>query len=47
MEFARTHLAKATLSLYGMESMIYMTAGLLDEFQNPDVILETAITKVS
>ncbi|KAL9914403.1 complex I assembly factor ACAD9, mitochondrial-like [Glossina fuscipes] len=45
MEFAQTHLAKATLSLYGVESMIYMTAGLLDEFQNPDVILETAITK--
>lgn len=32
-------------SIYAMESMLYLTAGLMDEFNNQDVTLETAITK--
>lgn len=45
LESVQTHLAKSCLSVYSMESMIYMTAGLLDEFKSPDVVLESAITK--
>lgn len=47
MKSIQAHLASATASVYGMESMIYLTAGLLDEFESPDVSLEAAITKVS
>lgn len=47
MKSVQVQLAKATTSIYGMESMIYFTAGLLDEFDSPDVSLEAAITKVS
>jgi len=32
-------------SVYAMESMLYLTAGLLDEFRAQDVTLESAITK--
>lgn len=46
MKLVQVQLANATSSIYGMESMIYFTAGLLDEFENPDVGLEAAITKV-
>ncbi|XP_075166926.1 acyl-CoA dehydrogenase family member enigma [Haematobia irritans] len=45
LESVQTHLAKSCLSIYSMESMIYLTAGLLDEFNCPDVGLESAITK--
>uniref|UniRef100_T1H6V0 Uncharacterized protein n=1 Tax=Megaselia scalaris TaxID=36166 RepID=T1H6V0_MEGSC len=31
--------------LYAMESMIYYTAGLIDEFEDQDVTLEAAVTK--
>lgn len=47
MQSVQAHLASATACIYGMESMIYLTAGLLDEFESPDVNLEAAITKVS
>lgn len=46
LESVQTHLAKSCLSVYSLESMIFMTAGLLDEFNKPDVALESAITKV-
>lgn len=39
------HESRATCSIYAMESMLYMTAGLLDEFAGQDVTLESAITK--
>lgn len=42
----QAYLGSSTASIYGMESMIYFTAGLLDEFDGPDVTLEAAITKV-
>lgn len=45
MEMIQCHLSKGLCSTYAMESMIYMTAGLLDEFSSPDVALESAITK--
>lgn len=37
--------SRATCSIYAMESMLYLTAGLLDEFSGQDVTLESAITK--
>lgn len=46
LESVQTHLSKSCLSIYSMESMIYLTAGILDEFNGPDVSLESAITKV-
>ena len=46
MEVIQTHLSKGLCATYAMESMIYLTAGLLDEFAAPDVALEAAITKV-
>ncbi|XP_017069504.1 complex I assembly factor ACAD9, mitochondrial [Drosophila eugracilis] len=45
LELTRVHLSRAMCSIYAMESMIYMTAGLLDEFRAQDVTLESAITK--
>ncbi|XP_054739924.1 complex I assembly factor ACAD9, mitochondrial [Anastrepha obliqua] len=45
MEMLRMHLSEASCATYAMESMIYMTAGILDEFASPDVTLEAAITK--
>lgn len=37
--------SRATCAIYAMESMLYMTAGLLDEFAGQDVTLESAISK--
>ncbi|XP_067632098.1 complex I assembly factor ACAD9, mitochondrial [Eurosta solidaginis] len=45
MEVLQMHISKASCATYAMESMIYMTAGILDEFAAPDVALEAAITK--
>ncbi|XP_001360554.3 complex I assembly factor ACAD9, mitochondrial [Drosophila pseudoobscura] len=45
LEMTRVHLSRAMCSVYAMESMLYLTAGLLDEFQGQDVTLESAITK--
>ncbi|XP_011201063.2 complex I assembly factor ACAD9, mitochondrial [Bactrocera dorsalis] len=45
MEMLQMHLSKASCATYAIESMIYMTAGILDEFATPDVALEAAITK--
>ncbi|KAM7345101.1 acyl-CoA dehydrogenase family member enigma [Cochliomyia hominivorax] len=45
LESVQTHLARSCLSVYSIESMIYLTAGLLDEFNKPDVVLESAVTK--
>lgn len=35
-----------TTSSYAIESMIYLTAGLLDNYENQDCELEAAIVKV-
>ncbi|CAD7013371.1 unnamed protein product [Ceratitis capitata] len=45
MEILQMHLSKASCATYAIESMIYMTAGILDEFASPDVAIEAAITK--
>ncbi|XP_034111451.1 complex I assembly factor ACAD9, mitochondrial [Drosophila albomicans] len=45
LELTRVQLSQATCSIYAMESMLYMTAGLLDEFAGQDVTLESSITK--
>lgn len=46
MEILQMHLSKASCATYAIESLIFMTAGILDEFASPDVALEVAITKV-
>ncbi|XP_055913856.1 complex I assembly factor ACAD9, mitochondrial [Eupeodes corollae] len=45
LEGIKKHIATLTTSTYAMESMIYLTAGLLDEFDQQDVGMEAAITK--
>ncbi|CAH1373894.1 unnamed protein product [Tenebrio molitor] len=42
----RMKLGELTASLYAIESMVYLTAGLIDEYENQDTELETAIVKV-
>lgn len=38
--------ARMTISIYAMESMAYLTAGILDGTQDPDCSVESAIVKV-
>ncbi|XP_037954295.1 complex I assembly factor ACAD9, mitochondrial-like [Teleopsis dalmanni] len=45
LDIVRTHLSKSLCTTYALESMIYYTAGLLDEFKEQDVGMEVAITK--
>ncbi|XP_064543493.1 complex I assembly factor ACAD9, mitochondrial [Drosophila montana] len=45
LELTRVNLSQGVCSVYAMESMLYLTAGLLDEFHGQDVTLESAITK--
>jgi len=40
-----TQLARMAGKLYALESMIYMTAGLADISEEPDIDLESALTK--
>lgn len=44
--YVRNHLAKVACEIYGLESMIYLTTGIIDRFDNPKVELECAATKV-
>lgn len=46
MEYIKVHLGDLTSQLYQLESMIYLTVGLIDEYENPKVDFETAIIKV-
>ncbi|CAH1784431.1 unnamed protein product [Owenia fusiformis] len=39
-------LANVAMTTYVMESMAYMTAGQLDQYQNPDLAVEAAMVKV-
>lgn len=43
----RIDISKSASSTYSLESMLYMTAGLMDLYQNTNVDVETAIVKVS
>ncbi|XP_071440547.1 complex I assembly factor ACAD9, mitochondrial-like [Hetaerina americana] len=38
--------AKIACQIYAMESMAYLTAGIIDEYENPDIAAEAAIVKV-
>ncbi|XP_039441363.1 complex I assembly factor ACAD9, mitochondrial [Culex pipiens pallens] len=46
IENIREELAKASAAIYAAESMIYMTTGLLDDFDGQDAEMEAAITKI-
>ncbi|XP_052866424.1 complex I assembly factor ACAD9, mitochondrial [Anopheles cruzii] len=46
IEVIREQLARMASVVYAAESLIYMTASLMDDFENQDVDLEAAITKV-
>lgn len=43
--YVRHNLAKLGCNIYGLESMIYLNAGIIDRYDNPKVELECAITK--
>ncbi|KAF6026790.1 hypothetical protein EB796_014891 [Bugula neritina] len=45
-ELIRQKFAKMAVSIYAMESMSYMTAGIIDSYQKPDASLEAAIVKI-
>uniref|UniRef100_A0A182N185 Acyl-CoA dehydrogenase/oxidase C-terminal domain-containing protein n=1 Tax=Anopheles dirus TaxID=7168 RepID=A0A182N185_9DIPT len=46
IELVREQLARMASVIYAAESMVYMTASLMDDFDGQDVELEAAITKV-
>uniref|UniRef100_A0A182T7F2 Acyl-CoA dehydrogenase family member 9, mitochondrial n=1 Tax=Anopheles maculatus TaxID=74869 RepID=A0A182T7F2_9DIPT len=46
IEIVREQLARMASIIYASESLIYMTASLIDDFENQDVEMEAAITKV-
>lgn len=43
----REAIGKHTCSIFALESMLYLTTGILDEYDNSNIDLETAIFKVS
>lgn len=43
LELYRHKLAELTCDLYALESMIYLTAGIIDSYENPKIDLESAI----
>lgn len=43
----RIEISKGASRAYAVESMIYMTIGLMDLYKNTNVDVETAILKVS
>lgn len=43
----RVEVSKACCSVYAVESMLYLTAGLMDLYKNTDIDVETAVLKVS
>ncbi|KAL5275337.1 ACAD9 family protein [Megaselia abdita] len=45
MDNIKDKIASLLCPIYAVESMIYYTAGMVDEFEDQDVTLETAITK--
>ncbi|KAH8280403.1 hypothetical protein KR018_006550 [Drosophila ironensis] len=45
LELTQVHVSRGLCSVYAMESMLYLTAGLLDEFHAQDVSLESGLTK--
>lgn len=45
LELYRHKLAGLTCDLYALESMIFLTAGIVDSYKNPKIDLESAIVK--
>lgn len=45
-ELLKDRLSKAFSAVYALESMVYLTAGTMDEFEAADVDLETAIIRI-
>lgn len=43
----KERLSEAVVDIYAIESMTYLTAGLLDKYEDQDCILESAIVNVS
>lgn len=43
----RLEVAKSTSYVYAVESMVYMTAGLMDLYKNTNIEVESAILKVN
>uniref|UniRef100_A0A2M3Z764 Putative very-long-chain acyl-coa dehydrogenase n=1 Tax=Anopheles braziliensis TaxID=58242 RepID=A0A2M3Z764_9DIPT len=46
IEVVREQLARMACTIYAAESLIYMTTSLMDDFENQDVDVEAAITKI-
>lgn len=46
MELLKEKLSKATCGAYALESMIYLTAGIHDDYESADIDVETAIIRV-
>ncbi|XP_060525956.1 complex I assembly factor ACAD9, mitochondrial [Cylas formicarius] len=44
-EAVRSRIGELTINLYGMESVTYLTAGLMDWYENQDCLVESAIVK--
>ncbi|XP_022901596.2 complex I assembly factor ACAD9, mitochondrial [Onthophagus taurus] len=45
-EIIQTKIGKLITLLYGMESLTYLTSGLLDQYENQDCEIESTITKL-
>jgi acyl-CoA dehydrogenase family member 9 len=45
-EIIKEKVAKISMDVYAMESMAYMTAGILDSYTDPDCAMEAAMVKV-
>lgn len=46
MDLIKNRLAKTVCDTYAIESMTYLTTGLIDGYENQDVDLEAAMLKV-
>lgn len=46
MELLKDKLSKATCVTYALESMIYLTAGITDDYEDADTDVETAIIRI-
>lgn len=45
LQYVRENIGKIACTLYGLESMIYLTTGIIDQYDNPKVDLECIVTK--
>lgn len=45
-EMIQEKFAKMACTIYAMESMAYLTAGMLDSYAEPDCAMEAAMVKV-